>query len=151
MRVCALRSSQRYGRYLKDTRRGLAIDRQAIAALERFDGKFVVHSNDDTLSAEDMVLGYKQQRVEECWRTLKSGLKLRPVFHWAPIASTPMSPSRSCRCCSSAPSNMPADTWRNIRDALKKGRTSLCLIYAFDCCSLYWSRLSSSIARNSLR
>ena len=45
----------------------------------------VVHSNDDTLSAEDMALGYKQlQRVEEAWRTLKSGLKLRPVYHRAP-------------------------------------------------------------------
>ena len=65
-RVCALRSSARYGRLLKETKRGLAIDRQAIAELERFDGKFVVHSNDDTLTAEDMALGYKQQqRVEE--------------------------------------------------------------------------------------
>ena len=53
--------------------------------MARLDGKFVVHSNDDTLSAEDMALGYKQlQRVEEAWRTLKSGLKLRPVYHWAP-------------------------------------------------------------------
>ena len=44
-----------------------------------------LHSNDDTLTAEDMALGYKQQqRVEEAWRTMKSGLKMRPVFHWAP-------------------------------------------------------------------
>jgi hypothetical protein len=29
------------------------------------DGKFVVHSNDDTLSAKDVALGYKQlQRIE---------------------------------------------------------------------------------------
>lgn len=110
-RACALRSSPRYGRYLKDTPRGLAIDRKTIAALERFDGKFVVHSNDDSLSAEDMALGYKQQqRVEECWRTMKSGLKLRPVFHWSLTASTPMWPSRCSRCCSSAPSNTPAAT-----------------------------------------
>lgn len=75
-RECALRSSSRYGRYLKQTRSGLTIDRQAIAAAERLDGKFVVHSNDDTLSAADMALGYKQlQRVEEAWRSMKSGLR----------------------------------------------------------------------------
>jgi hypothetical protein len=121
-RVCALRSSPRYGRYLKDTRRGLVIDRQAIAALERFDGKFVVHSNDDTLSAEDMALGYKQQqRVEECWRTMKSGLKLRPVFHWAPhrihahVAITVLS-----LLLERAIEHACGDTWRNIRDDLKR-------------------------------
>jgi hypothetical protein len=43
-RVCALRSSARYGRYLKQTRAGLAIDRKAVTAAERLDGKFVVHS-----------------------------------------------------------------------------------------------------------
>ncbi|MCB2022422.1 MAG: IS1634 family transposase [Burkholderiaceae bacterium] len=121
-RVCALRSSARYGRLLKETKRGLAIDRQAIAELERFDGKFVVHSNDDTLTAEDMALGYKQQqRVEEAWRTMKSGLRMRPVFHWAPhrihahIAITVLSLllerviEHACQ-----------DTWRNVRDDLKR-------------------------------
>lgn len=49
--MCALRSSARYGRFLKETQRGLAIDWQAIAELERFDGKFVVRSKDDTLTA----------------------------------------------------------------------------------------------------
>lgn len=56
-----------------------------LPGVERLDGKFVVHSNDDTLSTEDMALGYKQlQRAEKAWRQLKSGLKLRPVYHWAP-------------------------------------------------------------------
>lgn len=120
-RVCALVSSARYGRLLKQTKTGLAIDRQAIAELERFDGKFVVHSNDDTLSAEDMALGYKQQqRVEEAWRTMKSGLKMRPVFHWAPhrihahIAITVLS-----LLLERAIEHACADTWRNIRDDLK--------------------------------
>ena len=96
--------------------------RQAIAELERFDGKFVVHSNDDTLTAEDMALGYKQQqRVEEAWRTMKGGLRMRPVFHWAPhrihahIAITVLSLllerviEHACQ-----------DTWRNVRDDLKR-------------------------------
>ncbi len=52
---------------------------------EKSDGKFVVHSNDDTLSTEDMALGYEQlMRVEQAWRDLKSVLRMRPVYHWAP-------------------------------------------------------------------
>ncbi|WP_459873980.1 IS1634 family transposase, partial [Endothiovibrio diazotrophicus] len=121
-RACALRTSARYGRLLKETRKGLAIDRGAIKELERFDGKFVVHSNDDTLTAEDMALGYKQQqRVEEAWRTLKSGLKMRPVFHWAPhrihahIAITVLS-----LLLERVIEHAGEDTWRNIRDDLKQ-------------------------------
>lgn len=81
-RICQLRSSGRYGVYIRLTKTGRAvIDTAAVRARERLDGKFVVHSNDDTLSAEDMALGYKQlQRVEEAWRTLKSGIRLRPVY-----------------------------------------------------------------------
>lgn len=121
-RACSLRTSARYGRLLKETKKGLAIDRKAIAELERFDGKFVVHSNDDTLTAEDMALGYKQQqRVEEAWRTMKSGLKMRPVFHWAPhrihahVAITVLS-----LLLERAIEHACQDTWRNIRDDLKR-------------------------------
>ena len=69
------------GRYIRLTPTGRpVIHRAKVKAAERLDGKFVVHSNDDTLSAEDMALGYKQlQRVEQAWRQLKSGLRLRPV------------------------------------------------------------------------
>ena len=53
-------------------------------AAERPDGKFVVHTNDDTLSAEDMALGYRKlQRVEQAWRQMKSGLGLRLICHRA--------------------------------------------------------------------
>ena len=35
--------------------------------------------------ALDMALGYKQlMRVEQAWRQLKSVVRMRPVFHWAP-------------------------------------------------------------------
>ena len=104
--IRSLRTSARYGRLLKETKQGLAIDRRAVTELARFDGKFVVHSNDDTLTAEDMALGYKQQqRVEEAWRTMKSGLRMRPVFHWAPHRIHAHIASRSCPCCLSAPSS----------------------------------------------
>jgi hypothetical protein len=122
-RVCELRASGRYGRYLRLTKTGQPrIDAARIADLEKLDGKFVVHSNDDTLSAADLALGYKQlQRVELAWRALKSGLKLRPVYHWAPhrihahVALTVLAlllervAEQAC-----------GDTWRNIRDDLKQ-------------------------------
>jgi len=122
-RACELRASGRYGKYLKQSKTGkLSIARAKVHAAERNDGKFVVHSNDDTLTAEDLALGYKQLlRVEDAWRTLKSGLKLRPMFHWAPhrihahVALTVLAllleriAEHACQ-----------DTWRNIRDDLKQ-------------------------------
>lgn len=85
-RTCELLASERFGRYLRRTRRGaLRIDLTAVRKEARYDGKWVITSNDDTLSVEDLALGYKQlMRVEECWRTMKSGLRMRPVYHWLP-------------------------------------------------------------------
>jgi transposase len=85
-RTCALLTSERFGRYLRRTKTGaLRLDRTAVRREARYDGKWVVTSNDDTLLPEDLALGYKQlMRVEECWRTMKSGLRMRPVYHWAP-------------------------------------------------------------------
>jgi transposase len=85
-RTCELLTSERFGRYLRCTKRGvLQIDRTAVRNDARYDGKWVITSNDDTLSVEDLALGYKQlMRVEECWRTMKSGLRMRPVYHWLP-------------------------------------------------------------------
>jgi len=121
-RVCALRASARYGRYLKDTDSGLLLDREKVQTAERFDGKFVVHGNDDTLSAEDMALGYKQlMRVEQAWRDMKSGLELRPVFHWAPhrihahVAITVLA-----LLLERTAEHACVDTWRNIRDRLRR-------------------------------
>ena len=121
-RVCELRASGRYGRYIRMTGTGRpVIDRAKVKAAERMDGKFVVHSNDDTLSAQDMALGYKQlQRVEQAWRQLKSGLRLRPVYHravhriHAHIALTVIA-----LLLERMAEHACADTWRNIRDDLK--------------------------------
>ena len=122
-RACELRASGRYGRYVRLTKTGLLrIDRAKVKAAERLDGKFVVHSNDDTLQAEDMALGYKQlQRVEQAWRRLKSGLKLRPVYHRAErrirahvaltVIALLLERMAEYAC---------GDTWRNIRDDLKR-------------------------------
>jgi transposase len=49
---------------------------------EKLDGKYLLSTNDENLSAEDVALGYKQlMEVEKAFRTLKSTLSLRPVYH----------------------------------------------------------------------
>jgi hypothetical protein len=122
-RVCQLRASRRYGRYLRLTKGGLLrIDAAKWRAAEQLDGKFVVHSNDDSLTPADLALGYKQlQRVEEAWRTLKSGLRVRPVYHWAvhrihahvALSVLALLLERVIeRAC--------GDTWRNIRADLDR-------------------------------
>ncbi len=92
-RVCELRASGRYGRYLRLTRGDAPrINKAEVDAAARLDGKFVVHSNDDTLNAADLALGYKQlQRVEIAWRSLKSG-NYGPCSTGRRIASTRTSP-----------------------------------------------------------
>jgi hypothetical protein len=85
--ACALLASRRFGRYLSPDWRGRPqLDAAKIKAAEKFDGKFVVISNDDTLSAEDIALGYKGGWIiESCFRRMKqTGLEVRPMFHWTP-------------------------------------------------------------------
>jgi transposase len=70
------------GRYLTRHRGRLAVDQAKVKAEERLDGKFLLSSSDDSLSADDIALGYKQLiEVERGWRTLKHTLDLRPVYH----------------------------------------------------------------------
>ncbi len=81
--ACQLRSHPAYGRYIRQTRTGkLRLDKAKIHTEERFDGKFLVSSSDDGLSAEDIVLGYKQLwAVERVFRDLKHRVDIRPVYH----------------------------------------------------------------------
>jgi transposase len=80
---CALRDHKTLGRYLRQTATGrLQIDRAAIRAEERLDGKYLLSTSDPDLSAEDVALGYKNLlEAERGFRDLKSTLELRPVFH----------------------------------------------------------------------
>lgn len=81
--VCALKSHVAYGRYVKELTSGrLVIDTAKVKADEALDGKYVIFTSDPTLSAEDVVLGYKQlAEVEAGFRTLKTTLELRPIYH----------------------------------------------------------------------
>ncbi|WP_353949231.1 IS1634 family transposase [Sporolactobacillus sp. Y61] len=81
--ACALRSHKLYGRYLRQLKGGqLRINRQALRDAARYDGKYLIRTSDDTLPAEEVALGYKNlMAVENGFRTLKSTLCLRPMYH----------------------------------------------------------------------
>jgi len=79
-----LLASPRTKRYLSITSQGqIRLDRSAIQQAARTDGKWVIQTNDDTLTPEDAACAYKSLSViERCFRTLKrTQLKLEPVYH----------------------------------------------------------------------
>jgi hypothetical protein len=122
-RVCELLTSSRYGRYLRQTGQDkLHINRAAIRDAERYDGKWVITSNDDTLCVEDMALGYKQlMRVEQCWRQLKSGLRMRPVRHFRPWRiQAHISISVLALLLERIAEIRSGETWRNLAAQLHK-------------------------------
>ncbi len=71
------------GRYLKELKSGkLRINKAKVKDDQRLDGKYLLSTSDESLSAEDIALGYKQLlEVERAFRTLESTLGLRPVYH----------------------------------------------------------------------
>ena len=78
---------RRYKRYLRiEKGSGLELDRKAIKEAGRYDGKWVIETNDDTISFEDAACGYKGLMViEQCFRSLKrTQIKMTPMFHWLP-------------------------------------------------------------------
>lgn len=80
-----LLASRRYKRYLRVTKSGLIrIDRGAIRQAAKYDGKWVLETNDDTISLEDAAMGYKGLMViERCFRSLKrTQIKMTPMYHW---------------------------------------------------------------------
>jgi transposase len=80
---CQVKIHPTMGRYVKELKSGkLRIDRSKVRQDEKLDGKYLLSTSDLHLSAEDIALGYKQLlEVERAFRTLKSTLNLRPVYH----------------------------------------------------------------------
>jgi transposase len=69
-------------RYLTREDGRLVIDHDKVKAEESLDGKFLLSSSDDELSAEQVARYYKQlKEVERAWRDQKHMLGLRPVYH----------------------------------------------------------------------
>jgi transposase len=100
----------------------LEISRAKVKADEHLDGKFMISSSDDELTADEIALYYKQLiEVERCWRDQKHILDLRPVYHrkedrirahvllsFLALLLTRVAETRA------------QDTWRNLRRELER-------------------------------
>lgn len=122
-RACELVASKRYGRYLRRGPGGqLAIEQGAVTRAARMDGRYVLLTNDESLTPEDVGLGYKAMMIiEACFRRMKtSGLRLRPVYHWT--AHRIVSHVKLCVLAlllERAAEIRAGDSWRNIRFVLE--------------------------------
>jgi transposase len=77
----ALVGNKGYRRYLSVAGQGFRLDEAKIAADARYDGKWVLRTNTD-LEATEVALKYKQLwQVEAIFRSTKSLLETRPIFH----------------------------------------------------------------------
>jgi transposase len=82
-----LLASLRFKRYLRVTKSNkLRIDRRAVREAAKYDGKWMLETNDDTLRLEDAAEGYKGLMViERCFRSLKrTQIHVSPLYHWLP-------------------------------------------------------------------
>ena len=71
-----------YRKYLRDDGKKFAIDEAKVKRESRFDGKWVLQTDLDEMSAEDVALKYKQLwMVEDMFRTAKTLLQTRPIYH----------------------------------------------------------------------
>jgi len=71
-----------YRRYLKIDGSGVSIDERVLEEESRYDGKWVLRTN-CSLAPDEVAQAYKSLwQVERAFRELKSGLDLRPVYHW---------------------------------------------------------------------
>lgn len=121
-KACQLLASRRYGRYLRKLKDGrLKICQASVKEAARTDGKWVIRTNDDTLTPEDLALAYKHLLDTECaWRQMKSVLKVRPVYHWNPDRIR-----AHVTICVLAlllvrvAENACGQTWRTVRDSLQ--------------------------------
>jgi hypothetical protein len=110
-------------RFLRRTKTGLLrIDKATIKREAVLDGKWLLRTNDGTLTPDDLAAAYKQLiAVERGWRDMKGALRLRPVFHYR--EDRIRAHVQLCwlallliRVIETAAS----DTWRNLRQELDR-------------------------------
>lgn len=74
-----------YRKYLRSSGQHFEIDEAKVKSEARFDGKWVLQTDMEELSAAEVALTYKQLwMVEEMFRTAKTLLESRPIFHKCP-------------------------------------------------------------------
>jgi len=81
--VCDLLAHKVFGKYLREQKNGkLVINKTKVAAEAKLDGKYLISTSDEHLSAEDVAMGYKQlHEIERVNRDLKHTVDVRPVYH----------------------------------------------------------------------
>jgi transposase len=81
--VCDLLAHKVFGRYLREQKNGkLVINQSKVTAEAKLDGKYLISTSDDELSAEDVAMGYKQlHEIERVNRDLKHTVDVRPLYH----------------------------------------------------------------------
>jgi len=119
----ALQTKPAFKRLLRQTPTGkLRIDRAAVNTEAKLDGKYLLRTSDESLSADDIALGYKAlYEAERGWRDLKSTIDMRPVYHrredrieahvqlcWLALLLLRVAETEA------------ADTWRNLRNELDR-------------------------------
>jgi hypothetical protein len=109
-------------RYLTRRHGRLVIDRRKAKLEAHLDGKFLLSSSDDDLTADEIAVYYKQlKEVEAAWRDQKHILDLRPIYHrkedrirahvllsFLALLLTRVAETRA------------HDTWRNLRRELQR-------------------------------
>jgi transposase len=75
-------SNRGYKRYLNIQKTNVSIDEEKIASESKYDGKYVLRTN-TKLTNREIAQSYKTLwKVERAFRELKSGLDLRPIYHY---------------------------------------------------------------------
>ncbi|QBI19615.1 IS1634 family transposase [Egibacter rhizosphaerae] len=119
----ALKTKPGYNRFLRTTPNGyLRVDRAAVRRDAHYDGKYLLRTSDESLTAGDIAEGYKAlYEAERGWRDLKTGIDLRPVFHHKPQRI-----EAHVQLCWLAlllirvAEHATGDTWRNLRAELDR-------------------------------
>jgi DDE family transposase len=118
----ALKTRPAFNRFLRATASGkLRIDRRAVARDAHFDGKFLLRTSDESLSATDIAEGYKAlYEAERGFRDVKSTIDLRPVYHHK--EQRILSHVQLCwlALLLRVAETETGDTWRNLRDELER-------------------------------
>ena len=104
-----------------DQRDQLVMDRKAVREAARYDGKWVLVTNDDSLGPADAAEAYKGLLIiERAFRNMKRvQLHMRPMFHWLPhriVAHVKL--CVLALMIQRAAENATAMTWRQIHDLL---------------------------------
>ena len=121
--VGSLKDKPGLRRLLRRTRTGLLrVDRAAAAREARLDGKWLLRTNDHTLTPEDLAAAYKQLiAVERGWRDMKGALRLRPVFHHREDRiRTHVQLCWLALLLIRVAENAAGDTWRNLHHELDR-------------------------------